>query len=208
MPAAHAPRRVPDDVRVQLRRARDHIDRHFAEPIDLGGLAALAGLSTFHVLRLFRFVHGVTPAAYLRECRIERAQDLLRATNLTVTEVCHAVGHTSLGSFSAGFTPSKPLSDDLIAAMRRAQDDGGLPGIGLNVDDCRRTCEGLKAKGVEFIQEPTERPYGVEALMRDNSGNWMVLVEERDFQPEDLAGLDLDQPRGAPPLDRGGLRAW
>lgn len=89
-------------------------------------------------------------------------------------------------------TPSKPLSDDLIAAMQRAQDDGGLPGIGLNVDNCRRTYEELKAKGVEFIQEPTERPYGVEALMRDNSGNWMVLVEERDLRPEDLAGLDLD----------------
>lgn len=104
MPAARAPRRVPDDVRVHLRRARDHIDRHFAEPIDLDGLAALAGVSKFHFLRLFTLVHGVTPAAYLRERRIERAQDLLRATNLTVTEVCHAVGYTSLGSFSAGFT--------------------------------------------------------------------------------------------------------
>lgn len=83
-------------------------------------------------------------------------------------------------------TPSKPLSDDLIAAMQRAQADGGLPGIGLNVDDCRATYDELVAKGVEFIQPPEERPYGVEALMRDNSGNWMVLVEKRDFAPEDL----------------------
>ncbi|WP_066903040.1 VOC family protein [Millisia brevis] len=89
-------------------------------------------------------------------------------------------------------TPSKPLSDDLIAAMKRAQDDGGLPGVGLTVDDCRKTYEELKAKGVEFLQEPAERPYGVEALMRDNSGNWMVLVEHREFTPEDFANFDTN----------------
>ncbi len=84
-------------------------------------------------------------------------------------------------------TPSKPLSDDLIAAMTRAQAEGGLPGVGLNVDDCRKTFEDLTAKGVEFLQEPSERPYGVEALLRDNSGNWMVIVEPRDYTPEDFA---------------------
>jgi len=87
-------------------------------------------------------------------------------------------------------TPSNPLSDDLIEAMRRAQAEGGLPGVGLNVDDCRRTVEDLKAKGVEFLQEPTDRPYGVEAVMRDNSGNWMVLVESKDFTPEDFEGAE------------------
>ena len=55
-------------------------------------------------------------------------------------------------------TPSQPLSDDLIEAMTRAQAEGGLPGVGLNVDDCRKTYEELKAKGVEFLQEPEERP--------------------------------------------------
>ena len=84
-------------------------------------------------------------------------------------------------------TPSKPLSDDLIAAMTRAQAEGGLPGVGLNVDDCRKTFEDLTAKGVEFLQEPSERPYGVEALLRDNSGNWMVIVEPREYTPEDFA---------------------
>ncbi|QKT06690.1 VOC family protein [Gordonia sp. X0973] len=88
-------------------------------------------------------------------------------------------------------TPSKPLSDDLIAAMQRAQADGGLPGFGLAVDDCRKTYEELSAKGVEFIQPPEERPYGVEALMRDNSGNWMVLVESRDYTPEDFDGAEF-----------------
>jgi predicted enzyme related to lactoylglutathione lyase len=88
-------------------------------------------------------------------------------------------------------TPSKPLSDDLIAAMQRAQQSGGLPGVGLNVDNCRATYEALVAKGVEFIQPPEERPYGIEALMRDNSGNWMVLVEPRAYTAEEFEGADL-----------------
>lgn len=95
---------VPDDLRDGLRRARDHADRHFAEPLTLESLAAVAMLSKYHFLRLFRVVYGQTPAAYLCERRVERAQDLLRSTNLSVTEVCHAVGFSSLGSFSSRFT--------------------------------------------------------------------------------------------------------
>ena len=96
-------RRAPDDVLVHLRRARDHADRHYAEPLDLERLAGEARLSKYHFLRLFRATYGVTPADYVSRRRIERAQDLLRATNLTVTEVCHAVGFSSLGSFSSRF---------------------------------------------------------------------------------------------------------
>lgn len=99
MPAA----RAHDDVLVQLRAAREHADRHFAEPLDLAQLAAVARLSRFHFQRLFTATYGLSPAAYLSQRRVERAQDLLRATNLTVTEVCHAVGFTSLGSFSSRF---------------------------------------------------------------------------------------------------------
>lgn len=95
--------RAPGDVLVHLRRARDTIDRHYAEPLDLESLARTAGISKFHFHRLFVATYGRTPAAYLSERRIERAQDLLRATNLTVTEVCHAVGFSSLGSFSSRF---------------------------------------------------------------------------------------------------------
>jgi transcriptional regulator GlxA family with amidase domain len=95
--------RAPGDVLVHLRRARDHADRHYAEPLDLGALAAIAGLSKFHFQRLFKATYGTTPAAYVSRRRVERAQDLLRATNLTVTEVCHAVGFSSLGSFSSRF---------------------------------------------------------------------------------------------------------
>lgn len=85
--------------------------------------------------------------------------------------------------------PGPPLSDDLVTAMRRAQAEGGLPGVGLNVDDCRATYAELMAKGVEFLQEPQDRPYGVEALMRDNSGNWVVLVEPREYTDADFEGF-------------------
>lgn len=95
--------RAPGDVLVHLRRARDHADRCYAEPLDVESLAAVAGLSKYHFLRLFKATYGLTPGEYVSQRRIERAQDLLRATNLTVTEVCHAVGFTSLGSFSSRF---------------------------------------------------------------------------------------------------------
>ncbi len=87
-------------------------------------------------------------------------------------------------------TPGPPLPDHLIESMRRAQAEGGLPGIGLQVDDCRATHRDLVAKGVVFLQEPEERPYGVEALMRDNSGNWLVLVEPREFTEADFEGFE------------------
>jgi AraC-like DNA-binding protein len=95
--------RAPGDVLVHLRRARDRVDRDYAQPLDLEDLARTAGISKYHFHRLFTATYGVTPAAYLSRRRIERAQDLLRATNLTVTEVCYAVGFGSLGSFSARF---------------------------------------------------------------------------------------------------------
>jgi AraC-like DNA-binding protein len=95
--------RVPEPLLVHLRRARDLADRHYGEPLDLDELAAAAGVSKYHFLRCFAATYGKTPAVYLSERRIERAQDLLRATNLTVTEVCMLVGYTSLGSFSSKF---------------------------------------------------------------------------------------------------------
>ena len=86
-----------------LRRARDHVDRHYQEPLDLEGLAAVAGVSKYHFARSFETTYGETPMRYLTRRRIERAQDLLRAANLTVTEVCMLVGFSSLGSFSTRF---------------------------------------------------------------------------------------------------------
>ena len=87
-----------------LRRVRDHIDRNYAEPLDLDGLARVAGVSKYHFARTFEATYGETPIRYLTRRRIERAQDLLRHANLTVTEVCMLVGFASLGSFSTRFT--------------------------------------------------------------------------------------------------------
>ena len=87
-----------------LRRARDLIDRHFAEPLDLDAMARAAGFSRYHFARAFRAAYRETPGAYLTRRRVERAQDLLRSANLTVTEICQLVGFRSLGSFSAKFS--------------------------------------------------------------------------------------------------------
>ena len=97
------------------------------------------------------------------------------------------VNHPSQPELAVHLTvPGPPFSPEMVEAMKRSQDDGGLHGLGMNVDDCQKTYEELSAKGVEFLQEPEERPYGVEALCRDNSGNWVVLVEPREFTPEDF----------------------
>ena len=68
----------------------------------------------------------------------------------------------------------------------RALDDGGMFAVGLRVDDCRKTYDELRAKGVEFVHPPDSRPYGVEAVARDNSGNWIVMIESRPFTPADF----------------------
>jgi catechol 2,3-dioxygenase-like lactoylglutathione lyase family enzyme len=77
-----------------------------------------------------------------------------------------------------------PLDAELQDAIRHALAKGSMPGFGLSTDDCRRTYDTLVARGVEFIQPPAERPYGVEALARDNSGNWLVIVEPHEFTPD------------------------
>jgi transcriptional regulator GlxA family with amidase domain len=92
-----------DELR-RLRRARDRMDREFADPLDVPALARTALMSAAHFSRRFREAYGETPYAYLMTRRIERATSLLRRGDMTVTDVCSAVGCTSLGSFSARFT--------------------------------------------------------------------------------------------------------
>jgi transcriptional regulator GlxA family with amidase domain len=89
---------------VRLRKARDRMDREYAEPLDVPALARTALMSPGHFQRLFREAYGETPYSYLMTRRVERAKTLLRRGDLTVTEVCFAVGCTSLGSFSSRFT--------------------------------------------------------------------------------------------------------
>ena len=97
---------TPEEIAnlAHLRRARDLMDREYARPLDVDALAREALMSTAHFSRRFRAAYGETPYAYLMTRRIERAKALLRGGDLTVTEVCLAVGCTSLGSFSARFT--------------------------------------------------------------------------------------------------------
>jgi len=116
---------------IALRRVHDHIDRHYADPLCLAELAALVGMSKFHLIRTFRTAYGETPMRYLSRRRIERAQDLLRTANLTVTEVCMLVGFTSLGSFSSRFRAL--VGESPLAYRNRWAAQGGphVPGCYL-----------------------------------------------------------------------------
>ncbi|GAB0104841.1 hypothetical protein JMUB6875_38170 [Nocardia sp. JMUB6875] len=121
-------RPVPEELLPHLRRARDLADRNYAEPLDLDSLAAAAGVSKYHFLRCFAATYGKTPALYLAERRIERAQDLLRATNVTVTEACMLVGYSSLGSFSRKFTELVGMSPSEYQAKFAAEGAPHIPG--------------------------------------------------------------------------------
>jgi len=293
------------EVLIALRRARDLTDRDFARPLTLDSMAKAAHLSKFHFARAFTKAYGETPRTYLTRRRIERAKDLLRAANLTITEICFLVGFESVGSFSSRFRdlvgmspteyrsasagappipgassscgrgraspdPGSPRSRRLLGVEKSAirkkrrrrargsvramiklshvnvfvedQDrakafyteklgfevrsdatlDGfrwltvgpkdqpdlnillarpqppmfseedaqallrlvakGVMGAGvIETDDIRTAYEDLKGKGVTFLQEPAERPYGIEALFRDDSGNWFSLNQHKRY---------------------------
>ena len=97
-----AAQRLSDLAR--LRRVRDRIDREYAQPLDVEALASGAYMSAGHFSREFRLAYGESPYGYLMTRRIERAMALLRRGDLSVTEVCFAVGCSSLGTFSTRFT--------------------------------------------------------------------------------------------------------
>ncbi len=104
--------REAEDLNRRLLRARDAMDRAYAEPLDVRSVAAVAHVSEGHFIRSFRAVFGETPNRYLQRRRVERAMFLLRETDRSVTDVCLDVGFTSLGTFSrlfreiVGETPS------------------------------------------------------------------------------------------------------
>ena len=110
----------------RLRRVRDRIDREYAQPLDVEALARGAYMSAGHFSRAFRLAYGESPYAYLMTRRIERAMALLRRGDLTVTEVCFAVGGCSLGTFSTRFTELVGMSP---SAYRREAEraTAGLP---------------------------------------------------------------------------------
>ncbi|MGH7763462.1 MAG: helix-turn-helix transcriptional regulator [Candidatus Dormibacteraceae bacterium] len=88
---------------VRLRRARDRMDRAYEQPLDVPALARGAAMSPGHFSRSFRVAFGESPYSYLMTRRIERAKTLLRRGDMSVTDICFAVGCTSLGSFSSRF---------------------------------------------------------------------------------------------------------
>lgn len=125
MPRTPAPheQRLRDLAR--LRRVRDRIDREYAEPLDVEALARDAGLSSGHLSRSFREAYGESPYSYLMTRRIERAMTLLRRGDLSVTEVCFAVGYGSLGTFTTRFTELVGVSP----GRYRRENGGPLTGL-------------------------------------------------------------------------------
>jgi AraC-like DNA-binding protein len=92
-----------EDMNRRLLRARDAMDRAYAEPLDVRAVATVAHISEAHFSRSFRAVFGETPHRYLQRRRVERSMFLLRETDRSVTDICLDVGFTSLGTFSRTF---------------------------------------------------------------------------------------------------------
>jgi AraC-like DNA-binding protein len=109
-----------------LRRVRDRIDREYAQPLDVEALARGAHMSAGHLSREFRLAYGESPYGYLMTRRIERAMALLRRGDMSVTDVCFAVGCASLGTFSTRFTELVGVSPS-VYKREAALATAGLP---------------------------------------------------------------------------------
>ena len=114
-----------DDL-VWLRRVRDRIDREYAQPLDVEALARGAHMSAGHLSRQFRLAYGESPYSYLMTRRIERAMALLRRGDMSVTDVCFAVGCSSLGTFSTRFTELVGVPPS-VYRRRESAATGGIP---------------------------------------------------------------------------------
>ena len=95
--------RAEEETNRRMLRARDAMDRAYAQPLDVPALAQIANVSEAHFIRTFRATFGETPHRYLQRRRVERAMFLLRATDRSVTDICLDVGFNSLGTFSRSF---------------------------------------------------------------------------------------------------------
>jgi AraC-like DNA-binding protein len=135
---------------IHLRRARDHIDLRYREPLALDALARVAGVSKYHFVRTFEATYGETPMRYLTRRRIERAQDLLRVANLTITEVCMIVGFSSLGSFSSRFS-------SLVGETPTAYRDRWARSGGPHVPGCYLFMRGVFDHGCTAAGRGTEQ---------------------------------------------------
>jgi AraC-like DNA-binding protein len=188
---AHPPAR-------HLLRAKDLIDARYREPLDVAALACAAHLSRAHFSREFRRAFGETPHQYLLTRRMERAAALLRSTDRSIADICLTVGLQSLGSFTTSFRRTYGLTPtEYRAAYPPAATHARVPtcvmlawarppslkvAVSSFREDtaerpCRTTYEQLKKLGVEFSQEPTEQPYGIDAGFRDPSGNQIRMAQ-------------------------------
>ena len=95
--------RAVEELNRRMLRARDAIDRAYAQPLDIADLASVAAVSEAHFIRTFRATFGETPHRYLQRRRVERAMFLLRESGRSITDICFEVGFTSLGTFSRTF---------------------------------------------------------------------------------------------------------
>ena len=108
----------------RLRRVRDRIDREYAQPLDVDALARGVNMSSGHLSRQFRQAYGESPYSYLMTRRIERAMALLRRGDLSVTDVCFAVGCSSLGTFSTRFTELVGVPPSVYRRQEAAATEG------------------------------------------------------------------------------------
>ena len=158
---------------VRLRRARDLIDRRYAEPLDVPTMAAGAHMSPAHFSRRFRGAYGETPHSYLMTRRIERAMVLLRAGE-SVTRACHAVGCTSLGSFSSRFVEIVGVTPSAYRLRRHAAVEAMPSCVAMLTTRPQRTA------GPTHMAGPSEPAGPGESAGPDESSrNEEALVEQR-----------------------------
>jgi hypothetical protein len=179
-----------------MLRARDAMDRSYAEPLDVPSLARLAHVSQAHFTRTFRATFGETPSYYLKRRRIERAMFLLRSSDRSVTDVCMTVGSPAWAP-SAGCpprssanrraTPAAVLleklgppgySEDIAAQVPDLISKGAAGGhLFFSTTDAYQTHAELKERGVELPESPTEQAYGIDFGFRDPFGNHIRVAQ-------------------------------
>ena len=139
--------RAAEDSNRRLLRARDAMDRSYADPLDIRAVAAVACVSEAHFIRSFRACFGETPHRYLQRRRVERAMFLLRETDRSVTDICYEVGFTSLGTFSRTF---RSIVNETPSAYRQGHDPIHAPHCVQMAATRPRAAAGASAQSSSF----------------------------------------------------------
>ena len=142
--------RETEDSNRRMLRARDAMDRDYAQPLDIPALAKIAIVSEAHFIRVFKATFGETPHRYLQRRRVERAMFLLRETDRSVTEISLDVGFNSLGTFTRTFTGSWAIRRPPTAGARRPPSGAGLLFEGMDETEQFWRSEARTA-GIRFV---------------------------------------------------------